>query len=235
MITLTMLLSAEGLSLAANIDSQIRTQQKSQADMKRKIQQYNALAKEKSKQSKTLLSQLSRLKQDANSSQEQITSLDRETTRLRRNVVELNRDIDNLQASIAIILDTLKGRLTDIYKYTPSEQSISLILSSGGPHDAVNTAYMLQRFAHQDLAMLRELARKEHELLEARKQLETTQKAIEQQSDELKRKRAEYDTAVRKTDTLLRSVQSEQKKAEAAARDLQSAQRARSPKPLARQ
>ena len=53
----------------ANLDKQIKTQRKSQADMQKKIQQYNAIAKQKSKQSKTLLSQLSRLKQNANTSQ----------------------------------------------------------------------------------------------------------------------------------------------------------------------
>ena len=63
-----------GTAWGANIDRQIKTQQKSQADMKKQIQQYNAIAKEKSKQSKTLLSQLSRLKQNASSSQAQISS-----------------------------------------------------------------------------------------------------------------------------------------------------------------
>ena len=49
----------------ASVDSQIKSQKKSQSDMKKKISQYNAIAKEKSKQSKTLLSQLSKLRQDA--------------------------------------------------------------------------------------------------------------------------------------------------------------------------
>ena len=40
-IMIVMILSVSGN--AANIDSQIRTQQRSQSDMKKKIQQYNAI------------------------------------------------------------------------------------------------------------------------------------------------------------------------------------------------
>ena len=198
----------------------------SSTDAKKKIQQYNAIAKEKSKQSKTLLTQLSRLKQDASSSQEKISSLEAENHRLQASVNELNRKIEALNASMSVIIENLRGRLADIYKYTPDEHSISLILSSQNTHDAVNTAYMLRRFAMQDIMTLQELTKQEQELIEARNQLEANKRKIASQTDELKKKRAEYDTAMKKTDTLLRDVQSEQKKAEAAARELQNAQKA---------
>ena len=221
-----MVLAVNTAAMGANIDKQIKTQQKSQANMKKQIQQYNEIARQKSKQSKTLLSQLSRLKQDANSSQAQITNLEKENNRLADSVGELSTRIDRVSASMSIILSTLKGRLLDIYKFTPDESSISIILNAQGPHDAVNTAYMLRRFVHQDLGMFAELDRKEHELVEARTKLEQDKSQIALQTSELKKKRAEFDTAVKKTDTLLKNVQSEQKKAEAAAKELQSAQRA---------
>ena len=74
--------------------------------------------------------------------------------------------------------------------------------------------------------MFEELNRKEHELIEARAQLEHDKTQIALQTDELKKKRAEFDTTIKKTDTLLKTVQNEQKKAESAAKELQSAQRA---------
>ena len=207
-----------GTAWGANIDKQIKTQKKSQADMKKQIQQYNAIAKEKSKQSKTLLSQLSRLKQNANSSQTQISNLEKENNRLANSVGELSRNIDRVNASMNIILAALKGRLLDLYKFTPSESSISIVLTARGPHEAVNTAYLLHRFARQDAAMFEELNRKEHELIEARTQLEHDKTQIALQTDELKKKRAEFDSTIKKTDTLLKNVQQEQKRAESAAR-----------------
>ena len=220
-IALLMILAVNACALPANAAAK-----KSKTDVKKQIQQYNAIAKEKSKQSKTLLSQLSRLKQDAGNSQEKIVALEQENAKLASSVKELNKKIEAVQVSISITLETLKGRLVDIYKYTPDEQSLSIILSAYNPHDAVNTAYMLNKFAHQDVMLLQELMKKEKELVDARTQLEANTKKLSRQTDELRKKRAEYDTAVKKTDTLLRSVQSEQKKAENAARELQNAQKA---------
>ena len=131
-----------------------------------------------------------------------------------------------MNESIAKIVAVLRTRLVDLYKFTPDENSFSVILSSGGPHEAVNTAYLLRRFARQDIAMLRQLTDYEQTLTEAVRKLEASKAQIATQADELRRKRAEFDSAVQKTDTLLRSVQTEQKKAEEASRELQAAQRA---------
>lgn len=211
---------------AANIDRQIKTQQKSQADMKKKIEQYNKIARQKSKESKTLLSQLSRLKKDANESQSRMDDLERENTKLQASVSELDRSIVRVNESMNHILAMLRGRLAELYKFTPDENSISVIMSSGGPHEAVNTAYMLNMFARQDMAMFQELDARERELVEARSKLEANKSKIARQTDELRKKREAFDSAVRKTDTLLKNVQSEQKKAESAAKELESAQRA---------
>ena len=217
---------AGSCAYGANIDKQIKTQQKNQADMKKKISQYNAIAKQKSKQSKTLLSQLSRLKQNANDSEEQISTLEKENNRLKASSNQLTTKINSLSASMAITLGQLRGRLLDIYKYTQDESTISIILSAREPHDAVNTAYMLRRFVHRDVYVLEELGRKERELTEARNQLEANRKKLAQQTNELKKKRDEFDSTIQKTDTLLKNVQKEQKKAESAAKELQAAQRA---------
>lgn len=211
---------------SANIDSQIRTEQRNQSDMRKKIQQYNAIAREKSKQSKNLLGQLSRLRQNASESQAEMENLEQENTRLQNSVAELNKSIARVNESMRIIIASLRNRLVDMYKFTPQDNGLRLILNSQGPHEAINTAYMLRRFALQDQAMLEELSRKEHELIEAKNLLEENKMKIARQTDELKRKREEFDSTIRRTDSLLRNVQSEQKRAEAAARELENAQRA---------
>ena len=209
---------------SASKKTQAKSQKpKTQAEMKKQIQKYNAIAKEKSKESKTLLSQLSRLKQNANSSEERIAALEKDNYRLAASIKQLNRDIDRTQASMKIIMDNLHGRLLDMYKFTPDENSVSIILNAQGPHEAVNTAYLLRKFARQDAAIIEELNRKEHELTEARRQLESDKAKIARQTNELKKKREEFDTTIQKTDKLLKDVQSEQKKAESAAKELQNA------------
>ena len=224
--TLMILVTCLTSAYAASIDNQIKKQQKSQNDMKKKIQQYNNIAKEKSKQSKTLLGQLSRLKQDANASQAKMNDLEKENTRLQNSVASLNENIARINASMAIILGMLRARLLDIYKYTPQENSLHLLLNAEDPHDALNTAYMLRRFAKHDQEMLDELTRQEHELVKSREKIKIDKSRLEKQTDELKKKRAEYDSTIKKTDTLLKNVQNEQKQAEQAAKELENAQKA---------
>lgn len=211
---------------AASIDKQIKSQQQSQSDMKKKIQKYNAIAREKSKQSKSLLGQLSRLKQDADASQAKMDNLEKENQKLQNSVGALNKKIKSVRDSMVVIINTLRARVLDIYKYTPEENSLSLIMTSTDPHDAVNTAYMLRCFARQDQEMIEELMRRDIELKEARLKLERNKSQIQKQTEELKKQRAEYDSTIKKTDSLLKNVQSEQRKAEAAAKELEAAQRA---------
>ena len=225
-LALIMIFLMSSLAYGANLDSQIKSQQKSQSDMKKKIQQYNEIAKKKSRQSKDLLSQLSRLKQNANASQERMNDLERENDKLQNSVSTLTKNIAVVNESVNILIATLRNRLVDIYKFTPEENSLSVIFNSEGPHEAINTAYMLRRFARHDIAMLQELTEKENELRLAKSQLEKNKSQIAKQTDELKKKRAEFDTTIKKTDNLLKNVQSEQKKAEAAAKELENAQKA---------
>ena len=213
-------------SEGANIDSQIKTQQQSEANLKKKIQQYNALAKKKSQESKNLLSQLSRLKQSANDSQNQMQSLEQQNNKLQNSVNELNKKIEGLNKSIAGVMKSLRARLLDIYKFTPEENNLSVFLTSEGPHEAVNTAYMLRRFARQDTDLIEKLYSQQQELIASLKQLEESKSQLAVQANALKKKRAEYDDSIKKTDSLLKNVQNEQKKAETASRELEAAQKA---------
>ena len=211
---------------AANLDKQIKSQQQSQSEMKKKIKKYNDIAKAKSKQSKTLLGQLSRLKQDASASQAKMENLEKENKKLQNSVNALNKKILNVRESIAIILGTLRARLLDIYKHTPEENSLSLIMTASDPHEAVNTAYMLRCFVRQDQEMIDELSQRFSELRDARAKIEKNKSQIQKQTEELRKKRSEYDNTIKKTDSLLKNVQNEQKKAENAAKELEAAQRA---------
>ena len=211
---------------ASNLDRRIRSEQQSQSDMKKRIEQYNRIAKQKSKESKSLLSQLSRLKKNANESESQMNDLERQTANLQASVKELDRNIARVSESMNHILSMLRGRLTELYKHAPDETGINAILNARGLHDAVNTAYMLNIFARNDMAMFAELNAREEELSHARAKLESDKSKITSQTEALRKKREEFDSAVKKTDTLLKNVQSEQKKAESAAKELENAQKA---------
>ena len=214
-----------GLAFGANIDSQIKKQQRNKKDIDKKIQQYNTIIKQKSKQSQTLLGKLGKLKRGASDSQEKIDVLERENSKLHTSMASLNQNLANIERDIKLMLQMLSARLTDMYKYSPPENSLSLLLFSEDAHDALNTAYLLNRFAAQDQAVLAELLNKQSQLQALKSELERDRRQIQKQTDELRKKRAEYDNNIKQTDALLKDVQSAQKKAETAAAELVAAQR----------
>ena len=224
-LTLLILVFSVTAACSATIDKQIKTHQKNKKDIDKKIQQYNSIIKEKNKQSKSLLNKLNSLKKNANDSQEKITVLERENSKLDASINNLNKNIASINKDIKIILRMLRGRLTEMYKYSPPDNSLHLLLASENPHEALNTAYLLNRFAVQDQVMIDELIEKQNQLKKIRLELENDERKIQQQSQELKRKRAEFDNTIKQTDALLKDVQSEQKKAQDAAAELVAAQR----------
>ena len=225
-VLIVLCLACPAYSASKSVNSQIKIQRTQQADMNKKIQEYNAIAKKKSQQSKNLLSQLTRLKKDANASQAQMANLEQENSRLEVSVGEINKNIDRVNASIEELLSVLKARLTGIYKQSGQEMSLSLVMNSGSTHEVVNTMYILRRFAREDQAMLEKLSQKENELSQARAALKENQDRIAAQKVELKRQQDDYNTTIKKTDKLLKTVQTEQKKAESAVKELEAAQRA---------
>ena len=220
------IMSFNSVLYGANVDKEIKAQEKSRSEMNSKIKRYNAIAKEKSKQTKTLLGQLTKLRRDASESQNQMQSLEQKNTNLEKSVKELNKRIEQVNKSKVKIIAALKRRLPAIYKHMPEENRLNLILNSSGAHDAINTSYMLGLFARQDELMIAELLREENELEEAKRKLEADKTQIKKQTEEIKKRRAEYDDTIKKTDTLLKNVQQEEKQALAAAKELENAQKA---------
>ncbi len=210
---------------STTIDSQIKSQRKTQNDLRKKIKQYNAIAQKKAKQSKTLLGQLSKLKRDANASQVKMKELEKENGKLKNSMDGLNKNISSVNNSINEILTTYRARLVEIYKYDQGN-NLNVLFASENPHEIINTAYMMKIFAKQDEEFLSELNRKEFELNNARNMLAENQKQVQKQTEALKKQRAEFNSTIKKTDTLLKNVQAEEKKALAAAKELETAQKA---------
>ena len=225
LFTLFASFNSQAFSASKNIDSQIKNQQKNKKDIDKKIQQYNSIIKQKSKQSQSLLTKLGTLKKNANDSKAKIDLLENETSKLQVSIDSLNKNLESINKDIKIISSMLRSRLTDMYKYSPPDNSLNLLLTSENPHEVLTTAYMLNRFAAHDRVILDELYEKYNQIQNLKNQLESNKKQIQTQSSELKRKRAEFDNTIKQTDALLKDVQSEQKKAENAAKELVAAQR----------
>lgn len=217
---LTLLLAGLPVWGAENLD-QMKRQRES---LNQKIREYNELARKKEQQAQSILGQLTQLRQDAQASRTQMETLEREGRQLKSDLGSLTQTQAEAEAALKELLDRLRGHVDGMYRLT-SQQELQILLSAPDAHEALNTAYMLGRFLRRDQALVEELVARSETLSQSRAELEQKRAQMQIQTEELKRRRQEFDRTIQKTDALLRDVQGQRKKAQAAAQDLMNAQR----------
>ena len=131
---------------AENIDSQIKNHEKERESLNKKIKQYNELARQKERESHTLLGRLDRLRHDASTSRNRMEFLEKENGRLQNSMEELNRSMADTRKVLEDLMPRFKSRVLGMYKYS-SQEGLDLLLSIGDTHDALTTAYMLGCFS----------------------------------------------------------------------------------------
>ena len=201
----------------------ITIQERAQEDLGRKVEKHNEEAKQKAKQSQSLLDQLGALRREAAEAQAQVKRLEEEGRRLEEQGTALNRDIADTGGDLSRLVARLRARVIDMYKYSPQE-GMNIFLSARDTHDALTSAYMLGCLFQQDQGLIRELMKKSADLNRSRAALEESRVQVQRQTAELRERRAVLDAAIKKTDALLKDIRGQQKKAEAAVRELAQAQ-----------
>lgn len=215
-----------------DLDDMIEAQEKAKEELGKKIQRYDDIAKQKARQSRGVLGQLTELRQEASRSRAKIEGLEKENERLQGAMMELNVAVAQTNNAVADLLVSLRSRVVDMYKFS-SREDLDILFAAKDAHDALTTAYMLGRLAHRDRSIIEALSGKAEELGRARAQIEANRDLVQRQTEELRRKRGELDATIKKTDALLKDIQGQQRKAMSAAQELAAAQQAIGDKILA--
>ena len=215
-VLLTCLSQCHTVYAAGSIDSQIKSQERDRESLNKKIKQYNELARQKEREGQTILTQLDRLRRDASASRNRMEFLEKENGRIQGSMEELNKSIADARKVLEGLMPRFRSRMLGMYKYS-SQERLDAILSIGSAHDALNTAYMLRCFVKQDQDIITELAEQTEKLSLSRSKLEEDRARVQSQTEELRKKRAEFDTTIRQTNALLKDIQGQKKKAADAA------------------
>ncbi|MCR4819111.1 MAG: peptidoglycan DD-metalloendopeptidase family protein [Fretibacterium sp.] len=212
-----------GVSAGPDPNNLIDIQERAQKDLTRKAGKYSEEARQKARESQSLLEQLNALRQEAAEAQAQVNRLEKEGKRLKEQSAALSQDITKAGGELSRLAARLGTRVVDIYKYS-SQEGMNIFLSARNAHDVLTATYMLGRLVHRDQDLIRELVKKSASLTRSRAALEESQAQVQQQAAELRKRRAGLDETIRKTDALLKDIRRQQRKAEAAARELVQAQ-----------
>ena len=209
---------------AENLDALIAIRERARQDLGRQIEQYNETARKKAQEAKGLLGRITKLRQEAQMSGARVELLELQSRRLQDSARELNEDIARIDRSMKKLVEALRHRLLDIYKYD-ARAELNLLLSTEDTHEAMIMSYMLDRLSRQDRVILEELGGKIRELEQAKVNLEKNRAQLARQSEDLKKERGRHHAAIAQANALLRDVLGQRRKAEEAAREMEAAQR----------
>ena len=209
---------------AENLDALIAIRERARQNLGRQIEQYNETARKKAQEAKGLLGRITKLRQEAQMSGARIELLELQSKRLQDSAHELNKDIVRIDRSMKNLIEALRHRLLDIYKYD-ARAELNLLLSTEDTHEAMTLSYMLDRLSRQDRVILEELGGKIRELERAKVNLEKNRAQLVRQSEDLKKERGRRYAAIAQANALLRDVLRQRRKAEDAAREMEAAQR----------
>ena len=137
-----------------NLDALIAIRERARQSLGRQIDQYNETARKKAQEAKGLLGRITKLRQQAQMSGARIELLELQSRRLQDSARELNEDIAKIDRSMKKLVEALRHRLLDIYKYD-ARAELNLLLSTEDTHEAMIMSYMLDRLSQQALRLLR--------------------------------------------------------------------------------
>lgn len=213
-----------GAERTENLDVLIAIQERARQTLDRQIEQYNETARKKAQEAKGLLGRITKLRQEEQMSGARIELLELQSKRLQDSARELNEDVARIDRSMKNLVEALRHRLLDIYKYD-ARAELNLLLSTEDTHEAMIMSYMLDRLSRQDRVILEELGEKIRELEGAKVNLEKNRAQLARQSEDLKKERGRHHAAIAQANALLRNVLGQRRKAEEAAREMEAAQR----------
>ncbi|MDR1049093.1 MAG: peptidoglycan DD-metalloendopeptidase family protein [Synergistaceae bacterium] len=178
----------------------------------------------RAQQRESLLKHIETLRKNTDRTQRRIESLETRIGDLRTLIGGLALEIKKLSAEVEDLTDTVRRRVVLIYKYG-SEEEMNLVLAAESAHEAADISYLLGRIARRDRLIAEELLAKTAALEEAKSVLERNEKQLSELSGTLAAQRRRYESAIQETRKILARIQHEQKEAEAAASELEEAQR----------
>jgi murein DD-endopeptidase MepM/ murein hydrolase activator NlpD len=208
---------------AADLDSEIKVQEKARDDLNRKIQQYNEMAQKKSQQAQSLLGRITSLQQNSKVAQQQIKLLELHSNKLQKSMAELNREIAATSRKVNELVNELRFRIVSMYKYG-SREGLNLLLSAENTHEAVTSAYLLERLSRHDQVVINALLAKVEELEQGKRTIEKNKQQLSARTRELNLQREKYNSSINETSAILSGVQRERQKAEVAAKEIERAQ-----------
>lgn len=196
---------AAAADTAADIDAQIKQQEKEFQRIQQQISQNNKKLSETAQKEKKVSGQLNLLSQKITVTQQKVNIVSLKMEKVKKNIFTLAEDIKKINKDIETAQQILRKRMINIYKYGGVAE-FNLLMSSQGAEDALTNTYLLGKIAEQDQKLINYLTEQRKRLTMTQDELNKERTNLENQGTDLKKQNKELKSAADERSALLAKV-----------------------------
>ena len=222
-ITFT-LMPAHG-AVASEIDARIAAEEQKRKKLEAGINDYRARIKALNAKVETLLGRIDQLQQNEAVAGQELSLLELQKNRIQEDIAFLNAEMARDQVKLDELLDRLRNRVVDMYKYGATEE-LNLFFASQNAFEALESVHLLKMLARHDEFLLEQLQDRFREMELSRKTMDDHRMRLVKQTEALSAQRVRYRGTIQQTNTFIGDIRKQKALAEKAAREMEEAQKA---------
>ena len=212
------------LFAAPAIDSRIATEEARMRRLEHQIAEHEKRVKLMGEKEKGVLTEINSLDQKKKVTEQRIRVLELKHEKVTVTIESLRADMKTAERELSQMKTVLEDRLVDIYKYGGVAE-FNLLLSASTAHEAMETAFLLNRISLQDQAMIDSMLEKKDRLEKAASTMEQQRNELAANTTNLSKARSTYKTQISKSNDFLGKVRKEKTLHEQAVKELQESQK----------
>ncbi len=217
-------LAGAPLFAAPGIDSRIAAEEARMRRLEQQIAEHEKRVKLMGEKEKGVLTQINTLDQKKKVTEQRIRVLELKHEKVTVTIESLRADMKSAETDLSRMKSVLEDRLVDIYKYGGVAE-FNLLLSASTAHEAMETAFLLNRISLQDQAMIDSMLEKKDRLSRAAAAMEQQRKELAANTTNLSKARSTYKSEINKSNDFLGKVRKEKTLHEQAVKELQESQK----------
>ena len=213
---------ASGVS---EIDARIAAEEQKRKKLEERIGDYHTRIKNLNTKVESLLGRIDQLQQNEAIAGQELSVLELQRNRVQEDIAFLNAEMAREQVKVDELIDRLRNRIIDLYKYGATEE-LNLFFSSRNTFEALESIHLMKMLARNDEILLAQLQDRMQEMALSRRTMDDHRSRLAKQSEALNAQKVRYRGTIQQTNSFIGDIRKQKALAEKAAREMEEAQKA---------
>ena len=213
---------ASGVS---ELDARIAAEEQKRKKLEERISDYHTRIKQLNTKVESLLGRIDQLQQNEAVAGQELSVLELQRNRVQEDIAFLNAEMAREQIKVDELLDRLRNRIVDMYKYGATEE-LNLFFASRNAFEALESVHIMKMLARNDEIILTQLQDRMQEMELSRRTMDDHRSRLAKQSEALNAQKVRYRGTIQQTNSFIGDIRKQKALAEKAAREMEEAQKA---------